>query len=184
MLKPRSRRKAAGFTLIEVLAVTGIMSSLHSQGNYQYAISKANEIKGIHNLKQIHLLLQIQSMTGGLPSAAFYPEGDPKTDRKSIVKLIAGAPQQLFVSPFAPPALQDKGLTYAWNDKVNGKGLDQVGNTWLLVDLAAFIADSKLPRPSKYLILYANGKAEAVTNLPPDIVKAVQQAGEKGAGKP
>jgi hypothetical protein len=172
-----------GFTLIEVLAVTGIMSGLHSQGNYHYAINKANEIKGLHNLKQIHMLLQMQSMTGGLPNAAFYPKGDPKKDRRSIIKLIPGAPAQLFVSPFAPSALQAKGLTYAWNDKVNGKSLDQVRHTWLLVDLAAFIADPSLPKPSKYLILYANGKAQAVADLPPDIVKAVGKAQEKGSKK-
>jgi len=179
MLKSRSRRKPMGFALVEVLVVSGILSGLNSQSNFQYALNQANQIKGINNLKQIHLLLQMQSMTGGLPNAAFYPKGDPKKDPKSIVKLISGAPPQLFVSPFAPPALQAKGLTFAWNDKVNGKDLDTVRNTWLLVDLAAFIADPGTPKPTKYLILYANGKAEATSTLPPDIVKAVTEAQEK-----
>ncbi|NQT86833.1 hypothetical protein HQ560_08725 [bacterium] len=181
MFKPRSRRRSAGFTLIEILAVTGIMSGLQgqSQGNWRYGISKANEIKGLHNLKQIHLLIQMQAMTGRLPSAAFYPQGDPKKDPKSIVRLVQGAPPELFISPFAPPALQQKGLTFAWNDKVNGKGLDSVSREWLLVDLAAFIADPKIPKPKKYLILYGDGRAIASTTLPPGIAKAVKEAETK-----
>jgi type II secretory pathway pseudopilin PulG len=183
MLHARSRRKSLGFTMLEVLTVTSIMASLHSQGNYQYAINKANEIKGVSNLKQIHQLLMIQTITGGMPDAAFYPKDDPKKDPRSIVNLIQGAPQQLFVSPFAPAALQEKGLTFAWNDAVNGKGMDSVpSNTWLLIDLAAFVADPKIPKPTKYLILYANGKAEAVSNLPPDIAKAVEEAKAKAKG--
>ena len=57
MFRSRARRRSAGFTLVEVLVVTGIMGGLQSQsqGNWRYGISKANEIKGIHNLKQIHL---------------------------------------------------------------------------------------------------------------------------------
>ena len=181
MLTSRTRRRQAGFTLIEVLAVTGLMAGLHSQGNYQYAISKANEISGLSNLRQLHLLLRMQCISGALPRAAFYPEGDPKKDPKSIVRLVPGAPPQLFISPFAPEALRQKGLTYAWNDKVNGRGIDAVpANTWLMIDLAAFIADPNLPKPRKYLVLYANGKAEAVVTPPPDIVKAVRAARDKG----
>jgi hypothetical protein len=179
MLQPKSRRKPMGFALIEVLAVSGILTGLNSQTNFQYALNQANEVKGISNLKQIYLLLTMQCITGGLPNAAFYPKGDPKKDPKSIVRLISGAPQQLFVSPFAPPALQAKGLTFAWNDKVNGRDLDTVRRTWLMVDLAAFITDPKVPKPTKYLILYANGKAEATSTLPSDIVKAVQEAAAK-----
>jgi len=182
MLRARSRRKSLGFTLIEVLTVTGIMAGLQSRSDFRYAINKANELKGLNNLRQIYLLLQVQTITGRLPNAAFYPKGDPKKDPRSIVRLVQGAPPQLFVSPFAPPPLQKRGLTYAWNDTVNGKSLDQVGSRWLLVDLAAFIADKKISRPSKYLILYANGRAKAVTALPPDIVKAVKEA-EAKAGK-
>ena len=184
MLSSRRRRRPLGFTLVEVLAVTGIMSGLYSQGNYRYGISKANEVKGLHNLRQLHLLLRMQTMTGGLPDAAFYPKGDPKTDAKSIVRLIQGAPPEMFLSPFAPEALRQKGLTYAWNDKVNGKGLDQVpGSTWLMIDLAAFIADPDVPRPQKYLILYANGRAAAATTLPPDIIKAIKAAHAEKSGK-
>ena len=177
MLGIQRRRRRAGFTLIEVMAVTGLMAGLHSQGNYQYALSKANEIKGLQQLRQLYMLIQMQAMTEGFPKAAFYPKGDPKQDPQSIVRLVSGAPPQLFISPFAPEALRQKGLAYAWNNTVNGKPAGSLpGNTWLLIDLAAFIADPDVPRPRKYLVLYANGKVDAVTSPPPDIIKAVKAA--------
>ena len=188
MMRFRSRRRLLAFTLIEVMAATAIMSSLQSQGGaYRYAITSANRIRGIHNLKQIHMLLQAQCIMERLPKAAFYPKGDPKKDPKSIVRLIQGAPPQLFISPFAPEALKKKGLTYAWNNTVNGKDLSRLSlkapKTWLLIDLPAFIADPKLPKPSRYLVLYANGKAEAIDRPPGDIVKAVKAAQAKAGGQ-
>jgi len=184
MFRSRSRRRTLGFTVVEVLAATPIIAGLHSQGNYAYVVNRANETKGIHNLKQIHMMLRMQTITTGkLPNAAFFPKGDPKKDPKSITRLIKGVPQQMFISPVAPRALKKKGLTFAWNDTVNGKSLDRLPrNTWLLVDIAAFIADPKLPKPKSYLILYADGRAKAVNTLPPDIVKAVKAAQAKGKG--
>jgi hypothetical protein len=177
MLRLRPRRNALGFTVVEVLAVSAIMSGLSSQGNYRYALTKANELKGVNNLRQVYMLLLAQSIGGGLPKAAFYPKGDPKKDPKSIVRLIHGAPPELFVSPFAPAGLKRKGLTFAWNDKVNGKDMSLLPkDTWLLIDLAAFIVDPDVPKPQRYLVLYADGRALAVKELPPDIVKAVEKA--------
>ena len=180
MLRARSRRKPLGVTLIEVLFVGGIMSGLQSRGNWRYAIHKANEIQGMSNLRQIYQLLMIQSMATGLPKADLYPKGDPRTDPKSIMRLIPGAVPKLFTSPFAPEPLRKKILTYAWNTDLNGKSIDRVkGTTWMLIDLPAFIADPKIPKPSKYLVLYANGSVKVIRDLPPDIVKAIAEAQRK-----
>lgn len=180
MLGIPRRRRRAGFTLIEVMAVTGLMAGLHSQGNYQYALSKANEIKGLQQLRQLYMLIQMQAMTGGFPKAAFYPKGDPLKDPTSIVRLVPSAPKELFLSPFAPEALRRKGLAYAWNDTLSGKPAGSApGSTWMLIDLAAFIADPNVPRPRKYLVLYCNGKVDAVTTPPADIIRAVKAAHAK-----
>lgn len=172
-----------GFTLIEVLAVTALIAGLAAGGNYQFAINRANEIRGIANLKQVYALLQVQSAGGSLPAAAFYPAANAAQDPKSIVKLLSGASSELFVSPFAPEALKRKGLTFAWNDSVNGKDLGSLpADTWLLIDVAAFIANPDTPKPTKYLVLYADGRALSVSSLPADIVQVVQEAQAK-AGK-
>jgi hypothetical protein len=178
----RKRRHRMAFTLVEVLAVSGLMAGLHAKGNYGYALNMANELKGKHNLKQVHMLLQMKSMMGGLPRAAFYPKGDPKKDPRSIIRLL-GTDHRLFVSPFAPQTLQKKGLTFAWNDTVNGKRLDNLPpRTWLLIDLAAFIADPRVPKPEKYLVLYADGTTKAVADVPADIAKAVEAARKRTQG--
>ncbi len=177
MFALRSRHRSLGFGIIEVMTVTGLIAGLHSSGNYFYAINQANEVKGINNLKQIHTLLVAQCIMEKLPDAAFYPKDDPKEDPKSIIRLVKGAVPELFVSPFAPEALKKKGLTFAWNDTVNGKDLDAVPRgTWLLIDLAAFVADPKIPKPKSYLVLYSDGRAVASETLPDDIVKAVNEA--------
>lgn len=181
----RRHRHLLAFTLIEVMAVSGIMSTMASQSGsaYRYAINKANEEKGLHNLRQLHLLLQAQCIGGEMPRAAFYPKGDPKTDPTSIVRLVQGGVPELFVSPFAPEPLKQKGLTYAWNDAVNGKDIGAVGkDAWLLIDMAAFLADPKVSRPEKYLVLYADGRAMAISSesMPADIDKVVKEAISKG----
>ncbi len=182
MMRFRSRRRLLAFALIEVMAATAIMSSLQSQGGaYRYAVTMANELNGVNNLRQVHMLLQIE---GRLPKAAFYPKGNPKKDPKSIVRLIKGAPPQLFISPFAPEALKKKGLTYAWNDTVHRKDPSRLPRkTWLLIDLPAFIADPKIPKPTRYLVLYADGTAAAIDRPPSDIVKAVKAAQAKVKAK-
>jgi len=183
----KMRRRNRAFALIEVMAATTIMASLQSQGGFQYAITRANEVRGVHNLKQIHTLLYAQTIGGTLPNAVFYPKDDPKKDPKSIMRLIQGAPPELFVSPFAPEGLKQKGLTYAWNDTVNGKDMTILNkNTWLLIDLAAFIADPAVQKPSRYLVLYADGRATATAQLPGDIAEAVAKArpAKEGEKKP
>jgi len=186
MLQMRARRHLVAFTLVEVMAVTAIMSDLASRGNgaYKYAVTRANEMRGIHNLKQIHGLLVAQCIGGRLPNAAFYPKGDPRTDPTSILRLLEGASPELFVSPFAPEPLKRTGLTFAWNDTVNGKDLALLPrDTWLLIDLPAFLANPRVEKPGKYLVLYADGRAEAVDKPPSDVLRAVMEAQAKILGQ-
>jgi len=181
MFRIRRRSRSLAFGLIEVMMVSAIMTTLNSQmGGFRYALDAAKETQGRENLRQIYMLLVAQTTTEPLPDAVFYPKGDPAKDPKSIMNLIQGAVPGLFVSPFAPEELKKKGLTFAWNDAVNGRDISNLPkDTWLLIDLAAFIADPRVPSPRRYLLLYADGRALAVTNLPSDIQTAVQQARAK-----
>jgi hypothetical protein len=181
MFRIRRRSRSLAFGLIEVMMVSAIMTTLNSQmGGFRFALDAAKETQGRENLRQIYLLLVAQTTSEPLPDAVFYPKGDPTKDPKSIMNLIQGAMPGLFVSPFAPDELKKKGLTFAWNDAVNGRDMSNLPkDTWLLIDLAAFIADPRVPSPHRYLLLYADGRAMAVANLPPDIDKVVQQARAK-----
>lgn len=177
----RVRRSLVAFALIEVMAVSGIMSTMASQsgGGYRYAIDAAKKTQGVNNLKQIYMMIQAECVGGGLPSAAFYPKGDPMKDPSSIAVILKG-PREIWTSPFAPEAFKAKGLTYVWNDSVNGKDIGNVPKeTWLLIDMAAFITDPQMSKPPKYLILYADGRADAVSEVPYDIKKVVQEAEAK-----
>jgi type II secretory pathway pseudopilin PulG len=177
----KSRRNLVAFALIEVMAVSGIMSTMASQGSggYRYAIDAARQTQGVNNLKQIYMMIQAECVGGGLPNAAFYPKGDPLKDPTSIAAILKG-PREIWMSPFAPEAFKVKGLTYVWNDTVNGKDIGNVSkNTWLLIDMAAFITDPQMSKPPKYLILYADGRADAVAEVPADIKKVVQEAEAK-----
>ncbi|MGD0999251.1 MAG: hypothetical protein ABSA67_01015 [Candidatus Brocadiia bacterium] len=178
MFRIRRRPGSLAFGLIEVMMVSAIMTSMSNQaGGFRYAFNAAKETQGRENLRQIYMLLVAQTTSEPLPDAAFYPKGDPRTDPKSIMNLIQGALPGLFVSPFAPEELKTKGLTFVWNDAVNGRDISNLPkDTWLLIDMAAFIADPGVPAPDRYLLLYADGRAMAVISLPPDIQKAVQQA--------
>ncbi|MGO8703896.1 MAG: type II secretion system protein [Candidatus Brocadiia bacterium] len=178
MFRIRRRSRSLAFGLIEVMMVSAIMTSMNSQsGGFRYALNAAHEAQGRENLRQIYMLLVAQTTSEPLPDAAFYPKGDPVKDPKSIMNLVQGAVPGLFVSPFAPEALKAKGLTFAWNDAVNGRDISNLPkDTWLLIDMAAFIADPGVPAPARYLLLYADGRAMAVPSLPSDIQKVVQQA--------
>jgi hypothetical protein len=181
MFRIRRRSRSLAFGLIEVMLVSSIMTTLNIQsGGFRYALDVAKETQGRENLRQIYMLLLAQTAGEPLPDAVFYPKGDPVKDPKSIVNLVQGSVPGLFVSPFAPEALKQKGLTFAWNDAVNGKDMSQLPkDTWLLIDMAAFIADPGVPSPHRYLLLYADGRALAVADLPADIQKVVQEARAK-----
>jgi hypothetical protein len=178
MFRIRRRSRSLAFGLIEVMMVSAIMTTMNSQsGGFRYAFNAAKETQGRENLRQIYLLLVAQTTGEPLPDAAFYPKGDPAKDPKSIMNLVQGEVPGLFVSPFAPEELKKKGLTFVWNDSVNGRDMSNLPkDTWLLIDMAAFIADPGVPAPDRYLLLYADGRAMAVIDLPSDIQKAVRQA--------
>lgn len=59
---------------------------------------------------------------GVYPNAKFYSE-NPLKDSRSIVRILEpyGIKGKIFICPTAPPALTEKGLTYLWNDELNGK---------------------------------------------------------------
>ncbi len=158
MLKKILKSKV-GFTLTELLLVTSILGAV-SPAAYIGVKNKAYEISCMNNLKQIGTTLQMFEIEQGrLPNAKFFPE-NPNTDPRSIKAILKnyGMPNEIFICPTAPRQLKDLGLTYLWNDEVNGKSLYSIDNpsqTWLMVDMTAAYEKATSHR-NGYNILYAN----------------------------
>ncbi|MGM0493596.1 MAG: H-X9-DG-CTERM domain-containing protein, partial [Armatimonadota bacterium] len=47
-------------------------------------------------------------------------------------------PSQMFICPASPQAIQQRGISYVYNDRLGGKVPDQIPNpagTWLMMDI-------------------------------------------------
>lgn len=161
-----------GFTLVEILAVTAIVSSVGSN-QYTQVQNKALQTQCANNLQQIGQLIQMHvDNTGSYPKAVFYPKDVKGED--SIAKVIGGD-LRLWNCPGLPQALQAKGLSFVYNDAVAGKpNVPDPEKTWLLIELCCVSSKAPAPHPGGYNILYADGHVEASNQLPPDL-KALQK---------
>ncbi len=100
---------------------------------------------------------------GKFPDAKFFPE-NPNTDPRSIKVILKsyGTTDEIFICPTAPQELKNIGLTYLWNDEINGKSLSSIENasqTWLMVDMTAAYEGVKSHRDG-YNVLYADFQVE------------------------
>lgn len=187
------RGRRAGFSMVEVTVVTGILTTLASQSGsaYMQAKNKAAADQCIANLQQIYQAIQMHDEEGRLPTAWFFPwkgvqtadggfQLDP-TDTYNIVNIIAGRNEsirKLFICPAAPDTWQKLGITYVYNDTLSGQVLDNLPNLserWLMMD-ANVIAMDKIPAPhlEGYNVLYCDGHVKWV---PKGGIAQVFQAG-------
>lgn len=166
-----------GFTLIEVMTAMTIAASV-SSGGYSHVMDRAKALQCQNNLRQMGVVLKTM---GTLPNAAFYPSGDPKSDPKSLLVIgkKAGLTESMFMCPTAPPEFRDKGLTFLWNDAVNGQGPFSVSREWLMIEMNVLSAEPTPPHAGKYHVLYGDGSVKAVTSIPQEIEKAKASAQKK-----
>ena len=172
-LRFRTMRRR-GFGLIEVMTVTAIVSSLQTN-SYQGVRDRAVAIKCQHNLKQIALVLMT---SGALPNAAFYPKGDPKSDPQSLRVLLKQIPGEMLVCPSMPAALKEKGLTFLWNDQLNGKSL-LAARTWVLIEMSCLAEKPVAPHSGNFHILYTDGSVKSVSQPPKEIREMLSEARAK-----
>ena len=164
-----------GFTLTDILLVTTLLTST-STGAYVQAKNKAYEIDCQNRLKQIGAVIQIMLMdTGVFPDAKFFPE-KPDENTKSIKVILKaqGVPGEIFVCPSVSDDLKKIGLTYIWNDELNGKSPDTLpdaGKTWLMVDMNAVTEKVSPAHRDGYNVLYADGTASWSNTIKDEISK-------------
>jgi len=170
MLGRRKNRGVVGFTVMEMVVVTGIVTSMGS-GGYMGVKNRALRTQCMNNLRQIGMELRMYEMTNGaLPNAKFYPE-NPKTDSRSLLRLLPGF-ERCMVCPVMPPALQQKGLTFLWNDKYSGKPLSAIPNpshTWLMIEMTAVSKDAPAPHSGGYNVLCGDLQVRYWKKVPPEL---------------
>ena len=198
-----SRRGFMGFTLAEMIIVAGIVSSIPST-KYAQVKAKANQTVEINNLRQIGQMLMMYQMDNrAYPKAAFYPK-DPLNGDDSIRVILAGKGGSanvkstggsglgglagriggasgggvggMFVASAMPAALQEKGLTYVYNDAIAGKkNIANPSKTWVLIDMTCVSPDVAPPYRNGYNVLMADGRVITTKRLPDSITKLRQQ---------
>ena len=168
------------FTIAEITIVTGIVTSIPVNG-YLAARKKAEQTVCTNNLKQIYkALLMYEISNGALPKASFYPKDGAK-NKKSIVKRLR-LPKALFTCKCLPALLREKGLTYLWNDNVNGLPFHNIKDrkkTWLLVEMSIVSPEIPGPHGDRYNVLWAVGSTSLVDALP--YIKTVKKETKKEA---
>ncbi len=165
-----------GFTLVELMAVTTIVTSL-PLGAYK-SVKKAKEVFCRNNLKQIYYALTMFMIENNdrLPSACFYPENS--SDPKSIANILHPylGSKDVFVCPSLPGQLKKKGITYIWNDQFDNQNPDRVSNSskkWLMMEMTAVSEKIPPPHSKGYNILYLDGHIETKPR-PPDLTKEMK----------
>ena len=168
--KRRRKRRRLGFTLTEIAVVASLVSSVPA-ASYVRVKRKADQTKCVSQLKQIGMAMKMYLMSNGsYPKAAFYPKSHDHP--RSVSKLLKdeGAIDTLFICPSMPDKLQQKKITFVYNDAVSGKRRVPA-NTWVLIEMSCVSKSSPKPHPNGYNILYADGSVKTEQTLPSDILK-------------
>lgn len=159
------------FTITEMLAVAAIVSSVPMSA-YVRAKQKAAETECMNNMRQVGMAITSYHLSNGVyPKAAFYPE-KPKTDENSIRVILADEinSEKVWICPSMPDKLQEKGLTWVYNDTIAGKAtIDDPANTWILIEFSCVSKNAPHPHPGGFNIVYADGHVKTTKELPKDI---------------
>lgn len=154
------KRRWQGFTLIEITAVAGIISTL-SVGTYM-GVQKGRERECINNLQQIYKAIVMFEMDNNyLPNAKFFPSSssDPKGLNNILIQY--GVAGTIFYCPSIPEQLNRYGTNYIWNDTTNNRTTDSLPpNTWLMTEMTAVSKNIPGPHTGRFSILYAGGNAQ------------------------
>ena len=71
--------------------------------------------------------------------------------------------------------LQEKGLTYIYNDAISGKSsFRDPSKKWVLIEFNCVHKDSPHPHPGGYNVLFADGHVQTTKRLPSKITKLRQ----------
>lgn len=184
----RRMRRRGGFTTVEVLVVTGILTALAGQENsFQNVTNKAYQTSCFNQLRQIGMAFTMMANNDEpLPQAWFYPpDKHPYREQYNIVNIMArqGVPKQMFICPSAPDELKERGCTYVYNDRLSNRNLDNVDNpseTWLMMDVNGVTDQCPPAHNGGCNVLYCDGHVKWIpsTAIPKLVSQAVDFRGQ------
>ena len=152
----------SGFSLNQLLLSMVALGTI-AAGTYYYMRHTTLAEESARNLELIYMALEWYEMENGqLPQLAFFPE-NPREDGDSLLVALSryGVNESMTICPSAPESIQELGLNYIWNVRLNGGRLHQHGvREWVLVNIHALSASVPLPHPAGYSILYSDGLVE------------------------
>ena len=117
------------------------------------------------NLRTLYHALELYEMErGALPKLAFFPDiPQEDTDSLRVVLESFGSGGSACICPAAPATLQELGLTYVWNVRLNGRKIPRgAAREWMLVDIQALSSDVPAPHLRRYHVLYSDGTVERI----------------------
>lgn len=125
-----------------------------------------------YNLAQIYGALEMYEINHGvLPNLAFYPDNPKHAPDSLLVVLDPYAfGSDLGYCPSSHPLIRDRGLSYVWNIRMNGKKLHAAPDApWLITEISALSDQVRPPHRGQYLILYADGRIARSRTPPPGL---------------
>lgn len=183
----RGRRR--GFTMVEVLVVTGIMTGLGG-GAFPNVTNKAHQVECYNQLRQIFLAFQMMAAADEpLPRAWFYPPDNHQyREQFNLVNIMAknGVDKQFFICPSAPEELKQRGICYLYNDRLSERTLDSIekpAETWLMMDVNGVTDQIPAAHNGGCNVLYCDGHVKWVPSgsIPKLIEQAVDFQGQAPA---
>lgn len=176
--KRRKRRGIRGFTITELATVAAVVSTIPA-GAYLKAKEKAHQTQCVSNLRQIGMMFNNELMENDetWPRAAFYP-ADLNADN-SIYKVLKnqGDPSRIMTCPSLPEPLQEKVLTFVYNDTMSGKrNVRNMEKRWVMTEFTCVSSIAPLPHPNGYNFLFGDGHVATHRFLPKSIMDARAQA--------
>lgn len=180
----RTRRR--GFTTVEVLVVTGILTTLGA-GGFPNVTNKAHQVECFNQLRQIYAAFQVMAAEDEpLPQAWFYPpDNHPYREQYNLVNIMTrnGVPKQFFICPSAAEEIKQRGMCYLYNDRLSNRNLDGVedpAGTWLMMDVNAVTDQIPAAHYGGCNVLYCDGHVKWLpsASIPKLMTQAVDYTGE------